>query len=339
MNDINLELNSEEILSPAKKQRKIFKFLLFLMIIPLIILIGIYLFFIFVKNPPADFPIDKSLVIPPGSTVQDVSLLLKEKHFIRSELAFFLYFSIFENPASLKASTYSFSEPQTISELANQLAEGNYSKGLLRLTHIEGETVEDVALKAEELLVEFSADEFIKLAKVHEGKLFPETYMIPATYEEQELLNLFLETFAQKTQSLEFVTSSTSLSMDEVIILASILEREANTKESKEIVSGILQNRLAIDMPLQADATIEYVLHKPLKDLTSEDLKIDSPYNTYLNKGLPPTPIGNPGLEAIKAVLEPKTTEYMFYITGEDGNFYYAKDYDEHRKNIKKYLR
>ena len=339
MNEVNLELKPETNPETTKRPGRIFRWILFLITFLLVGVAALYSFFMFVKNPPADFPIDTALVIPAGATVQDVALLLKENNFVRSELVFFIYFSIFEDPASLKASTYVFSEPKTIPELARQLTEGNYGEGLLRLTHIEGETAEDVAKRAEALLTEFDANKFVEIAKVHEGRLFPETYMIPENYKEQELLDLFLETFDQKIEPLQLELASSSLSLEEVIILASILEREANTKESKEIVSGILQNRLSINMPLQADATIEYALHKPLKELTPEDLKIDSPYNTYLNKGLPPTPIGNPGLEAIEAVLNPKATEYMFYITGDDGNFYYAKNFDEHRINIEKYLR
>jgi UPF0755 protein len=121
--------------------------------------------------------------------------------------------------------------------------------------------------------------------------------------------------------------------------LASIIEREANSPESMKMVSGILQNRLTIDMPLQADASIEYILDKPLNALLPEDLKIDSPYNTYLNRGLPPTPIGNPGLTAIEAVLEPTLSKYLFYITDETGEFHYAEDFDQHRANIQRYLR
>ncbi len=92
-------------------------------------------------------------------------------------------------------------------------------------------------------------------------------------------------------------------------------------------------------MPLQADASIEYILDKPLKELTPDDLKIDSPYNTYTNRGLPPTPIGNPGIEAIKAVLNPTPSQYVFYITDNEGVFHYAVTYDEHKENIAKYLR
>ena len=125
--------------------------------------------------------------------------------------------------------------------------------------------------------------------------------------------------------------------VDQILILASILEREANTPESKGLVSSVLQNRIAVGMPLQADASIEYS-DKPW-ELTPDDLKIDSPYNTYTNPGLPPTPIGNPGLTAIEAVLSPTQSPYFFYITGKDGEFYYAETYDEHLLNIERYLR
>lgn len=108
--------------------------------------------------------------------------------------------------------------------------------------------------------------------------------------------------------------------MEEILALASIIEREANSPDSMKLVSSVLQNRLEIGMALQADASIEYVLDKPLKELTPEDLKIDSPYNTYLYTGLPPTPIGNPGLDAIMAVLQPAESEYFYYITDEEGS-------------------
>jgi UPF0755 protein len=338
MNDEKPILDTDKEMVINKTKKSLIKRLFVFIVLFLLILIGLFVFFSFIKTPPANFPIGKTITIPTGATVQDVAVLVKENNLVRSELAFFIYFSFVENPTSIKASTYSFSEPVNLTDLAYKLTQGNYGEGLLRLTHIEGETVEDVALRADNILSEFDPVKFITLARPYEGKLFPETYMIPNTYNEQQLLDLLLKTFTEKTSSLQSL-SSTSLSFDEVIILASILEREANSKESKEIVSGILQNRLKIGMPLQADATIEYVLHKPLKELTPDDLKMDSPYNTYLNKGLPPTPIGNPGLEAIEAVLYPAQTEYMFYITDENGDFYYAKDFDEHRRNIAKYLR
>ena len=111
----------------------------------------------------------------------------------------------------------------------------------------------------------------------------------------------------------------------EIITLASILEREANSAESMRMISGILQNRLEINMPLQVDASIEYDLDKPLHELTPTDLKErDTPYNTYLYSGLPPTPIGNPGQTAIEATLNPTESDYLFYVTDDESNFHYA---------------
>ncbi len=133
--------------------------------------------------------------------------------------------------------------------------------------------------------------------------------------------------------------AASGLTEAEVIVLASIIEREANDAESMGMVSGILQNRLRDGMPLQADASIEYILDKPLEELTPADLKVDSPYNTYLNKGLPPTAIGNPGAISIGAVLDPTPSDYYFYITGNDGVFYYATTYNDHKRNIARYLR
>ena len=148
-----------------------------------------------------------------------------------------------------------------------------------------------------------------------------------------------LQTFTEKTTSIQSKIDTHPLGAKGVLILASILEREANSPESMKMVSGILQGRMEAGMPLQADASVEYILDKPLKELTADDLKIDSPYNTYTNRGLPPTPIGNPGLDAIRAVLDPTVTDYVYYITDTDGNFHYARTYNEHLDNVELYLR
>lgn len=312
---------------------------LFLILLFLIIVFGFKYLFNYVQLPPTDFPVNSQIIVPAGSTVQDVAKLVKDNNIVKSELAFFAYFTIFHDPSSVKASTYSFSQPLTLMQVAEELVKGNYSEGLIKFTHIEGERVEKIADQAIKILPKFDEAKFINLAKPHEGRLFPETYMIPVTYDEQKLLDLLLNTFSEKIKPLEAQIAGQKLTLDEVVILASIIEREANSKESKQIISGIIQNRLDNGMPLQLDASIEYILDKPLAELTAEDLKIDSPYNTYSHNGLPPTAIGNPGLEAIEAVLIPTKTDYLFYITGDDGNFYYAEDFDEHRKNIAKYLR
>ena len=199
--------------------------------------------------------------------------------------------------------------------------------------------VEPLAAKAARTFVDFDTATFLRLSIPEEGKLFPDTYFVPRDYTALELFTLLRNTFDTQTKDLESAILAHPLTLEEIVTLASLIEREANSSTSMRMVSGILQNRLKIGMALQADASMEYVLEKPLSELTPEDLKIDSPYNTYLYPGLPPTAISNPGLKAITAVLEPTRSNYLFYITGNDGQFYYAEDFDEHRINIARYLR
>jgi len=334
MDEQNLNSNK-----PIPAKSRWFSRLLTFIVVVFIIVFGIRFAYDYLQSPPDNFPLDTVVSIPFGTTVRQVASLMKENNLVRSETFFFSYFTLLHDTASIKASNYVFDRPLTVGELAHQLTQGNYSEGLVRFTHIEGEPVMRIAEQAERVLSDFNGDEFVRLAKPYEGRLFPETYMIPQDYTEQELLDLLLNTFKQKITPYQEEMENHDLSLDEIIILASILEREANTPESKKMVSGILQNRLSISMPLQVDASIEYVLDKPLSELNPEDLKMESPYNTYLNYGLPPTPIGNPGLVAIEAILHPVESEYLFYITGKDGNFYYAKDFDAHRRNIANYLR
>jgi UPF0755 protein len=263
---------------------------------------------------------------------------------VRSEQLLYYVLVFLHDPADLKASTYVFDEPIDTVSVAKRLTEGDFDTDLVRFTHIEGETVAALAERASAILPEFDKTVFVAQASQHEGKLYPETYFLPVTFTAQELMDLMLETYAETTQPFEEQILASPLTENQVLILASILEREANSPESMGVVSGILQNRLKVGMLLQADATIEYVLDTPLGELPAGQLanelrELDSPYNTYLYHGLPPTPIGNPGLDAITAVLNPTDTPYFYYVTGDDGVFYYAETYDQHLQNIDRYLR
>ena len=120
--------------------------------------------------------------------------------------------------------------------------------------------------------------------------------------------------------------------------MASLIEKEADTAEDRRIVSGILWNRIDADMPLQVDAVFGYILDRSGYAPTGSDLEIDSPYNTYENRGLPPGPIANPGLDALTAALHPAATEYFYYLTGRDGLMYYAETFEEHKRNRELYL-
>ncbi len=293
----------------------------------------------YLVSTPNDFPVNTPIEIELGTSTKAAAHILKEAGAIRSEYALLAVLRLNHKEDSVKASTYTFDTPLSLHELAAALTKGDNTSNLLRITHKEGETVAELATIADEILVDFDESAFLALATNEEGKLFPETYFVPKNYTALDLFTLMRSTFDTKIEPLSAEIQNHSLTLDEIIILASILEREANSLDSKRIVSGILQTRLDIGMALQVDASMEYVLKKPLSELTAEDLDMDSPYNTYLYPDLPPTPIGNPGLEAIKAVLNPEPSDYLFYITGDDGNFYYARDFEEHKINIARHLR
>ncbi len=312
----------------------------FAILILIVLFTGANYFYIKHLNLPTDnFPVGKPITIEQGTGVKAITEILQEDGVVKSKSLLYYTLILFHEPTSVKASTYIFEKPLSTYEIAKRLTEGDFDADLVRFTHFEGERVSLLAKRASVVFPNFNVDSFVATATAYEGKLFPDTYFIPADFTDEELFTLMLETFDEKLAGLKEKISKHELSLDEIIVLASIVEREADSPESKRMVSSVLQNRLEIGMPLQADASIEYILDNPLKELTPEDLKIDSPYNTYLNTGLPPTPIGNPGLEAIEAVLEPTESEYFYYITDDNGDFYFAKNYDQHLLNIKQYLR
>ena len=143
--------------------------------------------------------------------------------------------------------------------------------------------------------------------------------------------------FNKKVEKLNLTLLSDN-ELNKIVTMASLIEKEAGNNEEMPFISGILSNRLKKNMPLQVDASFIYLLGKKSSDLTKDDLKIDSPYNTYVNKGLPPGPINNPGMNAILASLNPAKTPYYFYLHDKDGIIHYAKTFEEHKINKRKYL-
>lgn len=174
-------------------------------------------------------------------------------------------------------------------------------------------------------------DEFLTAAKNKEGYLFPDTYFLGEKPTADEIIKKMEDNFQQKTAGL-------NLTKDD-LILASIVEKEVTTDEDRKTAAGVFRNRLKNNMFLESCATINYVLGGNKKILSRDDLLTVSPYNTYLHKGLPPAPIGNPGLAAIKAALNPAATDYFYFLTGNDGKTYFAKTKAEQDANKQKYLK
>lgn len=280
-------------------------------------------------------------VVNKGDGVSEITNRLEKAGMIRNSLHFKILTLVLGTSKKLKAGGYYLSASMKPEGIAQMLTKGVDDQWI---TIIEGLRSEEIG----ELLIKkgfaINPEEWVKTIKNSklEGKLFPDSYLLPRGANQGTILKIIQKNFQKKVVAGQ---------KDSVLILASLVEREAKTKADKEIVAGILLKRISDGWPLQVDATVQYavaskkcsILKSPCDwwphNLTKENLKINSLYNTYLYKRLPPSPICNPGLVSIEAVLNPKSTNYWYYISGTDGKMRYARTVEEHQQNIRKYLK
>lgn len=284
-----------------------------------------------------------TFVIPKGRPISQIADDLEQKGFIRNAFHFKVMTYLFGITNKIQAGSYQLSPSMTSSEIAEALTKGTNDQWV---TIVEGLRQEQIG----ELLTAkgFAIDpeiwrQTIKTRKL-EGRLFPDSYLFPTGADQETILGIIAKNFEKKVLTgLKEDISKSKLSLEEILIMASIVEREARSDEDRRIVAGILLKRWQNSWPLQVDATIQYAVANSKdwwpKTLTKNHLSTKSPYNTYLYKELPPTPICNPSLSSIKAVLNPKATSYWFYISAPDGTIHYAQTDEQHADNIKKYLR
>ncbi|WP_018589746.1 endolytic transglycosylase MltG [Terrisporobacter glycolicus] len=303
------------------------------------------------KGNKEDIVID----IPTGSTLSQVTDILKENNLIKNKTLFKLYVKVSNNSSKIKSGKYLFNQTYSNKEIIEDLSEGKIYNDGIKITVPEGSTsfeIMDILVKNKlgekkvyEKLInnpkefkekfKFLDDEKIKSL---EGFLYPSTYYFSEKQSEKEVLEHMLETFNSKyTDKLQKKQKELNKSLYEVVNLASIVEKEAVLDEDRPIIASVFYNRIKINMPLQSDATIQYIFKERKKSITYNDLKIDSPYNTYKVAGLPPTPIANPGIKSIEAVLYPDNTEYLYFVATIEGGNNYSKTYEEHVKNVEKY--
>ncbi len=206
----------------------------------------------------------------------------------------------------------------------------------VKVTIPEGSTVRQAAAILKNALGDFDSDAFIALGKPDEGYLFPDTYFFIPGVSPQAVIQTMKDTFDKRVSPLLPQIQAFGRSESDVVITASILEKEARQPETRRTIAGILWKRLKLGIPLQVDATFGYISGTDTYSPSPEDLKIDSPYNTYKYPGLPPGSIGNPGIETIEDAITPIKTPYLYYLTDKEGNIYYAKTLAEHVANQQK---
>lgn len=308
-------------------------------VIILIVLIGGFFLWWTNGTSPADAKdlAKQTFIIKKGEGVRNIANNLKEGGLIKDPVVFFLLVKQMGIEKNIQAGSYTLSPSQNARDIAKSLTVGTQD---IWITIPEGKRAEEIA---DILSVNLSSYDESWLAQLveNEGYLFPDTYLFPKEATVDMVISTMRNTFDQRFTQ---VNNSTNLSKEELVILASMIEREAKHEEDRPLVSSVMHNRLGLSMALQIDATVQYALGFSLSqktwwknELTLDDLKINSPYNTYENVGLPPTPISNPGLSVLKAAANPTDTEYLYYISDKNGINHYAKTIEQHNTNIKKY--
>jgi UPF0755 protein len=274
-------------------------------------------------------------IIESGQSAKSVAHQLGTHGLVRFPLVFELLLTVTANQSNIKAGTYYIENPQNMLTMVKRLTQGMYDITPLKVTIIEGSNVFEIADILAPNLPDFDSTEFIKLAFPYEGFLFPDTYLLSPDMTEQNIIDLLRTTFNQKTKHIFAGLSESEIY--ELVTLASLVEEETYTSADRPIVAGILRHRLEIGMPLQVDVTFQYINGKNSYNLTLEDLKHTSLYNTYVHKGLPPTPISNPSLESLEATRYYTVTEYLYFLSSRSGVMYYGRTFEEHKSN-RKYL-
>ncbi|MBI5452164.1 endolytic transglycosylase MltG [Candidatus Gottesmanbacteria bacterium] len=314
-----------------------------------IILLGILLIFIVSiflwwyqaikpSNPANTTPLIFS--IKRGEGIRTIAEHLQKQDLIRSSVAFFLIARFGGLDNNIQAGDFRLNPAMDLYTVINTLTHGTID---VWITILEGWRNEEIALVLARQL-NIPEQEFLKVAR--EGYMFPDTYLIPKDAEAAAVTKIFLSNFDNKvTPEVKMRAKAKKLSLDEVITVASMVEREAKFKEDRPLVASVILNRLSLGMKLDIDATVQYALGYQTKEktwwkkeLTIEDLDIDSPYNTYKNPGLPPKPIANPGIDAIVGVVDAPATNYIYYISDKTGRLHFGRTIEEHNSNIAKYL-
>ncbi|MDD3919030.1 MAG: endolytic transglycosylase MltG [Candidatus Pacebacteria bacterium] len=312
-----------------------------------ILLISILVFFAFIFYfSNRELPYKEDLfTIEEGETLKTISQSLKEEGFIKSSNLFYISLYLSNNPKAIKAGVYQLNSEMGNQKIINQIIKGETATE--KITIVEGWTISEIASYLENKGL-FEKEAFISLANSNEftnefeflkykpkninleGYLFPDTYYVEKNDTPEIIIRKMLSNFENKVWN----GINNKENFYNILILASILEKEVTTFYDKQLVTDILLKRLEIGMALQLDATVIYA-----NNLEVFDLEIDSPYNTYKYPGLPIGPISNPGTESIEAALNPIKNNYWYYLSTKDGTTIFSKTFEEHKMNKNIYLR
>jgi len=275
---------------------------------------AIFFLILWSLTAPDGFPEGKVITVSEGTGLHGIGTLLEKEYIIRSPVWFRIFSTLLGGDRSMKAGEYYFGTAQTLPMVVWRISRGDWDIDTVKITVPEGFTVEKISKLFDERFPLFDNKVFETFAP--EGYLFPDTYFMLVTATATSTVKVMHDNFVRQIFDLMPEVELSGRSLEDTIVIASLLEGEAKTKLDREIISGIIAKRLKLGMPLQ----------------------IDSEMGTYEFVGLPDKPINNPGLVSISAAIHPTMTAYLYFLTGKDGKMHYAKTFDEHKANIAKYL-
>ena len=289
-------------------------------------------------SAPSDFSSGITTHIPQNMTLSEAAEKLESQHIIRSAFAFKVAVALFHEGRGIQAGDYLWNEPQSAMRIAYRMAYGIQGLEEIKVTVPEGLASSDIARLLAKDIPGFDSKGFLALAKPQEGYLFPDTYFFYENATPETVVDAMRANFERQISALSFQISLSGRSEKDIITMASLVEKEASSTTDRRIIAGILWKRLDDGMLLQVDAPFFYILGKDSSELTATDLATTSPYNLYKHTGLTPTPINNPGMDAIEAALNPTKTNYYYYLSDTNGVTHYAVTFDDHLANERKYL-
>jgi len=290
----------------------------------------------------------REISFPPGSGIKKLAGELKKSGIIRSSWHFILVSRLRGQAHRLKAGDYRVTDAMTTSDILRKIVDGDVD--FQRFALPEGYSI----FQAAELLDQkglLGRDDFLAacrnpqlLSKLGirgvsaEGYLYPATYNLSRGGTAEQLVSQMVAQFEKAFAALPSA-AGTALQRQDLVTLASMIEKEAVSPAEKPLIASVFHNRLRIGMPLQSDPTAVYGVRAFSGKVTKADIERRSPYNTYLNKGLPPGPIGNPGSDALKAALQPASTPYLYFVARQDGTHQFSRTLDEHNNAVRRYLK
>lgn len=289
------------------------KFIIVFLFLIAVVFLGYFLFL----SSPSDFVSGTIINIEQGNSLRTVSFKLKEANIIRSRTAFEVFVILLGGEKHIISADYLFEYKMPVWQVSRRIVRSEFHILQNKVTIPEGFNNSEIADIFSTKLKSFNKDKFLLDAKDKEGSLFPDTYYFFSADNEANVIKSMSDNFEKKINPIRPKILASGKTEKQILIMASILEKEASGDADREIISGILWRRISLNMPLQVDAAPE----------------------TYKTKGLPDRPIGNPGLEAINSAIFPQASAYLYYIHDKEGNTHFAKNFEEHKRNIAKFLK